>query len=306
MTSTNLSVTAPLESAFRNVKRVLFQPFDVAKWFVIGFCAWLAYLGQGGGGGGGGFPGNSRKVGGSASDVLEQARQYVTDNLYWLLPLVLAITVFSLALWVLVVWLSSRGRFMFLHCVALNRAEVQVPWRRWASQANSLFWFRIVATFILLIPIMPVIVLLLLSIVRMADRGVSAMYLGLAVGLSFVLLLLSIVFWVLVRFTIDFVVPIQYLRNCACMAAWRELLSIVRASLGSFLLYLLFRIVLALAIGAIVLIVVLATCCIAGCLLAIPYLGTVLMLPILVFDRSYSAAFLAQLGPDYNVFADAY
>ncbi len=53
---------------------------------------------------------------------------------------------FQLALWVLVVWLSSRGRFKFLHCVALNRAEVQVPGDLGLT-ANSLFWFRIVATF---------------------------------------------------------------------------------------------------------------------------------------------------------------
>jgi hypothetical protein len=30
------------------VKRVLFQPFDLGKWFIIGFCAWLAFLGDGG------------------------------------------------------------------------------------------------------------------------------------------------------------------------------------------------------------------------------------------------------------------
>jgi molecular chaperone DnaJ len=28
------------------VKRVLFQPFDLGKWFVIGFAAWLAHLGD--------------------------------------------------------------------------------------------------------------------------------------------------------------------------------------------------------------------------------------------------------------------
>src|SRR2546426_9583856 len=56
------SVTRPVSQAIDRVKRVLFQRFNAGKWFVIGFCAWLASLGGGGfhggfnyrGGGGGG------------------------------------------------------------------------------------------------------------------------------------------------------------------------------------------------------------------------------------------------------------
>ena len=46
-----ISVTAPVSAALERVKQVLFRPFDLGKWFVIGFCAWLALLGQQGGGG---------------------------------------------------------------------------------------------------------------------------------------------------------------------------------------------------------------------------------------------------------------
>jgi hypothetical protein len=48
--------------------------------------------------------------------------------------------------------------------------------------------------------------------------------------------------------------------------------------------------------------VVLVTCCCAGCLLLLPYLGTVLLLPVLVFKRAYPLYFLAQFGPEYDVF----
>jgi hypothetical protein len=47
------------------------------------------------------------------------------------------------------------------------------------------------------------------------------------------------------------------------------------------------------------------TCCIAGCLMALPYVGTVALLPVLVFKRSYSIYYLAQFGPAYNVFPPA-
>ena len=72
-----------------------------------------------------------------------------------------------------------------------------------------------------------------------------------------------------------------------------------------FALYILFQIVLGMAIGVIVFGAVVITCCCALFLLAIPYLGTVLLLPVLVFKRSYSLYFLRQFGPDYDVFPPA-
>ena len=42
-----ISMFDPLDQAFRRTKWILFQPFDLAKWFILGFCAWLAYLGEG-------------------------------------------------------------------------------------------------------------------------------------------------------------------------------------------------------------------------------------------------------------------
>ena len=41
-----ISVTTPISHAIDRVKQVLFNPFDLGKWFTIGFCAWLAGLGE--------------------------------------------------------------------------------------------------------------------------------------------------------------------------------------------------------------------------------------------------------------------
>ena len=43
----------PLRRAWRRMKTILFGPFNVVKWLVIGFAAWVAGLLSGGGGGGG-------------------------------------------------------------------------------------------------------------------------------------------------------------------------------------------------------------------------------------------------------------
>ncbi len=37
-----LSVTNPISAALDRTKRILFKPFDIGKWFVLGFCAFLA------------------------------------------------------------------------------------------------------------------------------------------------------------------------------------------------------------------------------------------------------------------------
>jgi hypothetical protein len=74
---------------------------------------------------------------------------------------------------------------------------------------------------------------------------------------------------------------------------------------GTFILYFLFQIALVMAIGVIVVGAVIITCCIAGCLMALPYLGTILLLPVSMFKRCYSLYFLAQFGRKYDVFAPA-
>ncbi len=304
ITPRDISVTAPFGQALGGVKKVLFQPFDVAKWFVIGFCAWLAYLGEGGFHGGFNYGGGGHGHGGTNLQAeFEHARTYVVNNLGWILPLAITLVLVGLAIGLVVLWLSSRGRFMFLHCVALNTAEVAVPWRKYAKPANSLFLFRIVLALLGLVTVLPAIVGVVLIIARMVIRqtatvgGVAG-----AAGLVLGLMLLGVAFWVVERLLRDFVVPVQYLRGAGCMAAWREVGALVRSDLLHFVLYLLFRIALGIGIAVALIIVVLATCCCAGCLFALPYLGTVLLLPVLVLERSYSIYFLAQYGPEYSVF----
>jgi hypothetical protein len=100
----------------------------------------------------------------------------------------------------------------------------------------------------------------------------------------------------------DFVVPFMFLRRSNCLAAWRQVWQLIAGNLLNIVLYLLFSLLLTIGIGIAVALVVLATCCLAGCLLAIPYIGTVALLPILIFRRSYSLYYLAQYGSDFDAF----
>ncbi len=308
-----ISVTAIIEPAFERVKRMLFQPFDLGKWFTLGFCAWLAGFGESGGGGsgfnwnnGGSHQVNGRSGGEEFRHFYFQARDYVAANISWILPVAVILLVLGLAIWLLVLWLNSRGKFMFLHCVALDKAEVEAPWRQYAAAANSLFRFRLVLGLAGLVVMLPLLVLILAVIVRMVLRGEpDAPGVLTAVGLGLGFILLALGFALIHKLLVDFVVPIMYLRGGSCLAAWGEFFGLLKANFGQFALYVLFVLVLNMAIGVIVLLAILLTCCLAGCLMLLPFVGTVVLLPVLVFKRAYPLYYLAQYGAQYDVFPAA-
>ena len=140
-----VSVIDPIGPAIEHVRLMLFRPFDLSKWLIIGFCAWLAQLGQGGGGGGPNFnfP-NRHQQANSCASGLADVKDAFAANLPWIILGAAIIIPIVIVLWLVFSWLRSRGQFMFVHCVAGNKAEVVVPWNKFAGHGNSLFLFRII------------------------------------------------------------------------------------------------------------------------------------------------------------------
>jgi hypothetical protein len=289
------------------MKDVLFRPFDLTRWFIIGFCAFLATLGETGGAGwnyrydqpwGPNQPGQD-----SFNQWWDQMVSYVNDNRIWIIPLVLAGIAFVTAMIVLVIGLSSRGRFMFLDNVATNRAEVVRPWQRFRHSGNSLFRFRlglVLIGFLLLVPLIGVGGASIFNMVRRDEATAAGIVVSVVTFAA--TLLLGLILFIVGKLTTDFVVPIMWRRATDWRTGWRQFRGVLGAFPVRFVLYLLFYLLISLVIGLVIVAVVLLTCCTAGCVMAIPYLGTVLLLPILVFLRSYSAYYLAQYGSDFDVF----
>jgi len=304
--SPRISVIDPISPTFDRVKIMLFKPFDLAKWFIIGFCAWLAYLGSGGGGGGGprfNVPAKDHGQDLQISQALDQAKEFILNNLYWVIPAAVVGLTIMIILWLVITWLSSRGHFMFLHCVAQNKAEVKNPWKKFKHHANSLFLFRIILGVIGFVVVgLPVLGLVFLILITISRTGLlTASVLGFVV-IGIIIAAISIVLFLVKKFTMDFVVPIMFLRTASCITAWRQFWALFSNNLARFALYLLFQIVIFIAICAILMAAALVTCCCAACIFSIPYIGTVAMLPLFVFKRAYSLYYLQQFGPDFDVF----
>jgi len=304
-----ISVIDPISPAIERVKAMLFKPFDLGKWFVIGFCAWLAYLGSGGGGGGGGGGPHwnaPHEQQAKIAEGINAAKEYFLDNLFWIIPVVVIGAVIIIGIGLLIAWLNSRGRFMFLHCVAENKSEVKAPWHKFRKHGNSLFLFRMVLCIIgLAIVAVPVLGIVLLIIMMVAEAAPVIVFVPITIILGLIVFALAIVLSLVRKFTFDFVAPIMFLQTASCIAGWREFLTILSVNKAGFALYILFQIVIAIAIGTIVFIGFCIGCCFCcvSLLLFIPYIGTVILLPLFVFKRAYSLYYLRQFGPGFDVFS---
>ncbi|NUQ50006.1 MAG: hypothetical protein HUU27_08825, partial [Phycisphaerae bacterium] len=88
----NPSVTEPISQAFERTKQILFQPFDLGKWCLLGFCDFLAQLGEGGAssfqfpGGGPGAPGPPGPPGAPPATPFAQAVAWLQGNWTWVVP----------------------------------------------------------------------------------------------------------------------------------------------------------------------------------------------------------------------------
>ena len=294
-----LSVTHPISAALDRTKRILFKPFKIGKWFVLGFCAFLAYLGQGGGGGGGGAPpGGSGSGGGgpSGAEVLD----WIVANLAFVIIVAVIILIVVFVIGLLVLWVRCRGKFMFLDGVVHNRGAVVKPWKEFRHYGNSLFGFSFVFGLSML-----VITMLIVAIGVMlawpdiqSSEFTGASITAIVIGAP-LLLGTMIVYSIIAVLLEDFVVPTMYLHSAPVMSAWRIVrVEVLAGNVGTIILYFLMKIVLSIAIGIIELLATCLTCCLA----AIPYLGTVILLPLYVFGRCYPVCFLEQLGPNWKFF----
>ena len=285
-----IEIFKPFGESFELMKKILFQPFDLKKWLVIGFAAWLANLGGGGGGANFSYPDNRREEAHKLNETIGQIPQPV------LITGICVLICFVLLLIVLFAWLRARGRFIFVDCIVRNRAAIVEPWKELRAEENSFFLFSLLVVFVLIALIVIAGLVLVVPFIPWGDQAQPgvAFWIGLSL-LVFVAVCVAFV-WAL---TSQLMVPIMYRQRCRARLAFAQAVERVTSHPGPILLYVLFLLLLAVAAVMISCAVTCATCCIA----AIPYVGTVILLPIPVTLAAFSLLFMRQFGPDYDVWA---
>jgi len=303
-TATVKSGGSPLDAftpALQHTKRMLFQPFDIGKWFILGFVIFLAQLiGSGGGGGGQGarnrWNNNGHDWCGDGVQDLQQAGQWVVDHLGLILLIAFAGFVVINLIGVVIQYLGSRGHFMFIECVMENKAEVAVPWRNASKPAWSLFLWR-VAIFILIFWCFALLFALpAWGLAKTAAAGEFSFPGSLITLLPFVAVFIPLVILIsladlLIR---DFVTPVMAIKKLDLLGALEQTMGLWRSQIGNLVLYLLFRLIIGVLAGAVGMAVACLTCCIG----LLPVIYQTITAPISVFVRSWTLAILEQWDPE--------
>jgi hypothetical protein len=261
-----IEIFRPFGEAFELTNKILFQPFDLKKWFVIGFAAFLS--------------GHLAGIGFNSPSPFGNFQSHRTApegiSLHfdqwkpWLVATVVVLALLFFAVVIALTWLKARGNFIFTDCVVRNRAAIVEPWCEYRKEGNSYFFFLLGLMFAVLL----LAGLMLASVIGLGWLKQGAGETGSITSIGFLVFLG--VFWVSIVIFVSiatyFMVPVMYRSRCRAIAAFRDVTRLIWHHLGSFFVLCLFEFVLILAVLLIGAIVTCATCCLA----ALPYLGTVI------------------------------
>jgi hypothetical protein len=298
----NIQYFEPLSRGFARMKKALFNPIDLKIWFVVGFTAFLSGLTDCGGNGGSGGKGRGTVDWEEILYFPQRAWEWLAAHPVWATVIVFgAVLVFVLV--ILIAWCSSRGKFMFLDNVVHDRSQVVAPWNEYRTEGNSLFLWCLVLGAVVFVIVIGYLVQSFITLQGLYEGSEDLkalivpailMFLGLIAILllnGFIKLLLS-----------DFVVPIMYRDRITTLKAIQRFLPLFLSHLFYFLGYALFVLFVVMVVVIGIVIAGFVTCCVGFVLLAIPYINSIVLLPISYTIRAFSVEFLEQFGSEYRVF----
>jgi len=329
----DISVIDAITPAFKHMITILFKPFKLLKWLKFALVAFLMFLGTGQGmnfnfnvGGDSG----ERKMVAESNPFFNQAYQWMLANLTLVIIIGVVIALLIIIIWTVFIYFGSRFTFVFLDGTIKNEIMIKRAYKENGILSWSFFLWRIIFFLATLLAILLIIgIPTALLVFAGLDKGFSlGIILGfVALGLAFIGLI--IILAVIGVLTVDFVVPIMYLRRIRILEAWKIFLRILRANKIQFLLYLLLKI--GLVLGAIMLMCIpmCGLCCIVAlpgsvligvAILAIKwpafwalfavgiiilillfnYLSQVFYLPVTIFFRTYPLVFLEGFGDEFG------
>ncbi|HVF73080.1 MAG TPA: hypothetical protein VM940_15870 [Chthoniobacterales bacterium] len=294
-----IEIFAPFGAAFEWMKTVLFRPFDFVKWLTIAFAAFLA----GAWGGGFNFSRLGRFSGGDWKYRVDRQGDWPSDwhMPEWAIALIILAVLVAIVLALVFMWIGARGRFIFTDCVVRNRGAIAEPWKEYRREGNSLFFFLLIAGAIVGVLAIVLVLAIVVPLGLFSQRDETA---AAALGISIIVLLIGLgaIWLLLVLFfgvITQFMVPVMYRRRCSAREAFTDVTRLIFRNPGPFVLFVLFGMVLAIAVGLVGMLLACLTCCIG----ALPYISTVLLLPAIVWLTAFKFLFLRQFGDQYDVWA---
>ncbi|HCE42658.1 MAG TPA: hypothetical protein DET40_03835 [Lentisphaeria bacterium] len=312
-----ISCVSAVYSAWDKMEDILFRPFEAGKWFLLGFSAWLANLGQGMNMGFNySFPQSSDfsspSIKGNGGESTLSILQQLFDSRFFSVAFILMIAAIAILIVFIAIilalvmkWVRSRGTFVFIHNLIAGKTQIVQPWNRYSRQGNSLFLLRILVGFIVFISVVLCLAIGILLLLKSIMAGrIDALGIG---GIIFMLasVLLIVIASAAISLSIEsFIVPIMFKRMGGAWDAMLDFISLVNLNPFAFIRFFLMYFLLWICATTAIIVFLVSTCCfccMGFILLSLPYIWAVLLLPVLVFFRLYSIEFLAQFGPGHDL-----
>lgn len=235
--------------AFQHTKRQLLQPFRLGQWARLAIVGLLAgELGTGGGS----F--RSLASPGSPDHPLGQNLPKIDPAL--LAGMIAVLIVVGLIFALIMLYVSSVMRFVLFDSVVEKECRIRRNWsRRQSAGWRYVLWqlgfmLATASGFVVLVGI-PLILCIALGWFHSPREHVLGFVLGGLLLLPFVLFFLFVVAVVHVL-TKDFVVPQMALEGIGAIEGWRRLWSMIRSEKGGYALYVLMKMVLAIAAAIVI------------------------------------------------------
>ncbi len=312
-----ISCVEAVYSAWDRMELLLFHPFDMGRWFMLGFAAWLANIGQSGIGFNFSMPDFSQvadmhqstsQAGNGGVNLFNQIFPSDMFNgilVFVLIAIVIAVLIFSVAIAVIFLWVRSRGAFIFIHDLATGTTEISRPWREYSRQGNSLFLLRIaygaVMVMLFLICVVLTILMLLGAIISHSLNGMGIAGIVFGIISLFSLVMLGILIELCIE---NIVIPVMYRKKLSSWEAIYEFVSMTNDHAMPFVRFFLMYLLLELCAAVAIAVFIFSTCCFCCMglvLLSLPYIWAVVTLPLLTFFRLYGIEFLGQFGDEYRI-----
>lgn len=329
---TELHAFRPVTTAFGKTKKLLLEPFDVALWIKLVIITFFV-----GSGSGAYNPGSNLQYSMNRADLSDLPSYNFQDILSdtTLVVAILLLVLIAVALALLFSYL--RGVFSFVLVDALTTGNVRIirPFKENMHRGFKAFLFNLAASIISLAVIGSIIAILVLAILwatgtgdisSLSTAGILAVILVVVTGIVF-MVGFSILMSIIIGFFYDFGVPLMFFKGMGLRQAIRSVVGMVKKDPLEFLVYVITRWVLEMAVSLILgifLLFLFAISFAAGILLiiaaveaaeysiliAVPFalallvgllllilVSAVISMPVNVYFRYYSLDFLKSIDP---------
>ncbi|MBO7655157.1 MAG: DUF4339 domain-containing protein [Kiritimatiellae bacterium] len=286
------SATGALSEAWERTKEVHFRNSSAARWFSIGFCAWLASF--------------SFKINGRMFENTAKLNpEWINNHLLSPKGLIIAGVLGGvwLAFVILFAWLKSCGEFMFIHRWYHPDAKLNESWAVAQKLGQSVWRFRLTVLLCSIAISLPIIFQgWRIAICPLWQAGWKwesiAPVLPITILLGCMLCLVGLIVSMLMELLSDFVEPVMYSRQISVCAAWRAAFSLCNKHPLSVICFYLVKMGAAFLCALALILLIICTLLLAIIPLMLPYLGAVLLLPVSYLFRGYAICYLRQWRED--------